>query len=98
EKIPHRTAKDALLLVLEERTVRIDPVRHPHDAFVRPTPFGSGHRTPALLQRDADSVPALRRNAPRRPLPPCGGGTGRGVTANAESIAPRLIAASRSRP
>src|SRR4051794_30259863 len=32
----------------------------------------------------------LRRALPQRSLPPCGGGTGRGVTANAESAATPL--------
>src|SRR5215510_9688852 len=33
---------------------------------------------------------ALRRAAPQRSLPPCGGGTGRGVTANTEAVATPL--------
>jgi ribosomal protein L11 methyltransferase len=39
-------------------------------------------------KRHAIASPALRRAAPHRSLPPCGGGTGRGVTANSESAVP----------
>ena len=52
------------------------------------SPQNHGYPTYSFRKQHAAASLALRRAAPQRSLPPCGGGTGRGVTANFESATP----------
>jgi tRNA pseudouridine32 synthase/23S rRNA pseudouridine746 synthase len=59
--------------------------------WMKPDPDGQPAVTKwKVLGRTANAGDNLGRAAPQRSLPPCGGGTGRGVTANSESDATPL--------